>query len=801
MRDLIRGIIAAAGLLLVPYASRGEVAPPNSGVESQTVPTDSAAFSSSQSVGLVLSGGGAKGIAHIGVIKALEDNNIPIDFVAGTSMGAIVGGLYACGYTPEEMMELLLSDGFAAWSTGQIDPNLTYYFLQQPRTPAFAHLNVNLSRRDTTASASQGLMPSSLISPLPMNFAFMDLFAAYTAQCGGNFNNLFVPFRCVASDVTHKHKVVCRSGMLSDAIRASMTFPAVFAPIKINGVELYDGGIYDNFPVDVMRQDFSPTIMIGVDVHSEDAPVSNGIVAQLENMIIQNNNYDLPAHEGIRIHVDVSQFSLLDFAKAREIYAVGYKRAMEMMDSVRTRVTARIPAETRRLKRHVFKSASPYVRFDSVHVHGGTPAQNEYLTQLFMRSKQHADTFGIEKARLAYYRALTPGKLRNLFPQAHYNPSTGLFNLDLTADVKNNFALGAGGYLTSSVNSMIFVSASYSSMSFSSLTSRLMGWIGQSYMAAQADIQMNLTNNIPSALEFKAVVSRQKYYESDRLFFEDNSPAFISNYDMFARLSYAWAVGRRAKASIGIGGGQNRQKFYSGELLMAEIPTEEATKMNLGQAIGHFEYNSLDNQSYPAEGTRIDVCAMQTFGRYHHRYNYRHRESEMEELPRYTHSQHWFQAEVAAASYFPLTKTFSLGASCNVLVSNRRLLNTYLASVVNAPSFSPFSSLDNVFNKAFHANSFAAIGVTPIWRPLQRAQVRLAAHAFMPFRRIEATATGEAAHGRWFSDPEFLAELDLVYNLPFASVCGYVNYLSSPSGNWNVGLSFGLYFTASKFLR
>ena len=106
-----------------------------------------------------------------------------------------------------------------------------------------------------------------------------------------------------------------------------------------------------------------------------------------------------------------------------------------------------------------------------------------------------------------------------------------------------------------------------------------------------------------------------------------------------------------------------------------------------------------------------------------------------------------------------------------------------------------------MFNKAFHANSFAAIGVTPIWRPLQRAQVRLAAHAFMPFRRIEATATGEAAHGRWFSDPEFLAELDLVYNLPFASVCGYVNYLSSPSGNWNVGLSFGLYFTASKFLR
>ena len=90
----------------------------------------------------------------------------------------------------------------------------------------------------------------------------MDLFAAYTAQCGGDFDRLFVPFRCVTSDVTHKHKVVCRSGMLSDAIRASMSFPAVFAPIKIGGVEMYDGGIYDNFPVDVMREDFAPSIMI-----------------------------------------------------------------------------------------------------------------------------------------------------------------------------------------------------------------------------------------------------------------------------------------------------------------------------------------------------------------------------------------------------------------------------------------------------------------------------------------------------------------------------------------------------------
>lgn len=83
--------------------------------------------SHAQSVGLVLSGGGAKGIAHIGAIQALEENDIPIDYITGTSMGAIVGGLYSAGYTPQEMMDLIMSKGFADWSTGVINQNLTYY--------------------------------------------------------------------------------------------------------------------------------------------------------------------------------------------------------------------------------------------------------------------------------------------------------------------------------------------------------------------------------------------------------------------------------------------------------------------------------------------------------------------------------------------------------------------------------------------------------------------------------------------------------------------------------------------------
>lgn len=749
-----------------------------------------------QSVGLVLSGGGAKGIAEIGAIQALEDNDIPIDYIAGTSMGAIVGGLYACGYTPAEMMEMIASKGFSYWSTGTIDPSLTYYFLRQPQTPAFARLNVNLSRTDS-ADTTPGILPASLISPLPMNFAFMDLFAAYTAQCSSDFNNLFVPFRCVTSDITAKKKIVCRSGQLSDAIRASMSFPCVFAPIKMNGVYVYDGGLYDNFPVDVMREDFAPDIMIGVDVHASDkGPQPHNIITTIENMAQVKQDYSLPADEGVHVRINVSEFSLLDWGKAKELYDIGYRRTMEMMDTIKSRVTSREPAETRRLRRAVFKSASPYVRFDSVHVTGGTRAQNEYLSHLFKPEK--TDTFGITQARMAYYRALTPGQLRNLMPQADYNSRNGLFTLSLDADVKNNFSVGAGGYLSSSSNSFIFLSADYSSMSFRSTDARLMGWIGQNYMAAEFDGRLYMTSTHPSAFHLEAVFSRHKFYESDKLFYQDNSPAFITTYNAFGRLYYGWALGSKGKIQIGVGGGQERHNFYTSDRGDFSSSDKVRTNTNIAQALLRLEYNTLDNQSYPSAGYCVKTTVIGVIGKYH----YRELTGQNSGMT-YDDDARWIQGELKADYYMPLANRFTLGLGADVMLSTRGLLNTYYASLVNAPAYAPTPATLNIFNKRFRANSFVAAGVTPIWMPVKNAQVRLTANVFLPVRRIEQRAPDNLAPrwGGWFRNPEFVGELDLVYNLPFASVCGYVNYLTYPARNWNVGLSFGLYFTAGKLLR
>lgn len=166
---------------------------------------------SAQKVGLVLSGGGAKGMTHIGIIRALEENDIPIDYITGTSMGAIIGSLYAMGYSPDEMEALLRSPDFKSWYSGTVEPKYAYYFKKSRATPEF--FNIRFSFKDSIRTKPQ-ILPTSMVNPIQMNLVFLQLFAQATASCNGNFDNLFVPFRCVASDVYNKRPLILKKEIL-----------------------------------------------------------------------------------------------------------------------------------------------------------------------------------------------------------------------------------------------------------------------------------------------------------------------------------------------------------------------------------------------------------------------------------------------------------------------------------------------------------------------------------------------------------------------------------------------------------
>lgn len=760
--------------------------------DSSLTPDDSVAIipdNKHQSVGLVLSGGGSKGIAHIGLIQALEENDIPIDYVTGTSMGAIVGGLYACGYSPKEMLDLIMSPGFGYWSTGTFDPKLNYYLYQEPLTPGI--LNIPIARNDSAAKASA--VPASMISPLPMTFAFMDLFSAYTAQCDEDFNRLFVPFRCVASDVAARHKVVLSSGSLGDAIRASMSFPAVFQPTRIGNMLLYDGGIYDNYPIGVMRDVFAPSIMIGSNVGSSDKGPQTSIMDQMTNMIMQPQSYYMPPKEGINIRFHLDRFGLLEFPKAPEIYAVGYSKGLEFIDSIKARIHTRMPGDVRRLQRRAFKAATPEIIFDSVEITGASPAQNEYLTYLF-KPRKDIDTFGIEHARLAYYRAISSGMIKDFTPHAVWNDSTRRFTLKLKASVKDNFNLGLGGYVTSSTNSYLFMKASYSTLSFRSLGAALSAWIGQSYMAGEVAGRLFLRTRMPSYLSVQIHASKEKFYENDYMFYEDKLPTFITESQFYGKGRWSLSAGRNGRLDIGAGAGQILHSFYRDNERINYILGRDKVRYNLAQVFAQYENYTLDNLNYPTAGHLYRFTFMGVKGRY------KYRETEEPSPIIFRGHPKWIQGEIRTRNYWPLSRHFVMGLESDVMLSTRKLAPDYNMTLVSSPSYNPTPASNNLFNPAFRAYSFIAAGAVPVYKYNDNLSARLNLNCFMPLRPVH-NQNSKPMYGKWFSKLNFFGEFDVVYKLPMVSIAGYCNYATYPSRNWNVGISIGLYLLGPDFLR
>ena len=207
-------------------------------------------------IGLVLGGGGARGAAHIGVLQELERQRIPIDAIAGTSMGAIVGGLYASGMTPDELQHLVTS---LDWADALTDmPARKYLSFRRKQDDAQYPIDLEVGLRDGSL-----LLPKGVIQGQKLDLILREL--TIDASHIADFDDLPIPFRAIASDIERGEAYVMGQGDLARAIRASMSVPGVFAPVRLDDRLLVDGGIVGNLPIDVIRA-MDVDIVIAVDV-------------------------------------------------------------------------------------------------------------------------------------------------------------------------------------------------------------------------------------------------------------------------------------------------------------------------------------------------------------------------------------------------------------------------------------------------------------------------------------------------------------------------------------------------------
>lgn len=276
-------------------------------------------------IGLVLSGGGARGAAHIGVLKTLEKLHIPIDVIVGTSMGAIVGGMYAAGSSPEELEEMVTS---IAWNEAFMDRPM-------PRDLSFRRKEDSAGQMihfDAGLREGRLAVPLGLIQGQNLNF-ILKSHLLHTAAID-DFDRLKIPFRAVAADIETGEAAVLGKGDLAMAMRASMSIPGVFAPVEIDGKLLVDGGIADNLPVDVAKK-LGADVLIAVNVGTprrsrENLTSAMMITAQVMTILIQKNTDAQIATlcgRDILLRPPLGDIGSGDFARASQAIRIGQEEA------------------------------------------------------------------------------------------------------------------------------------------------------------------------------------------------------------------------------------------------------------------------------------------------------------------------------------------------------------------------------------------------------------------------------------------------------------------------------------------
>ena len=559
-----------------------------------------------QKVGLVLSGGGAKGLTHIGIIRALEENHIPIDYIAGTSMGAIVGSLYAMGYSPDDMERLLKSDSFKRWYTGNIEEKYIYYFKKNPPTPEF--LNIRVSLKNPLHKVKTQFLPSSVVDPLQMNLAFLELFGQATAACNNDFNQLFVPFRCVASDVYNKRPMIFEKGDLGDAVRASMSFPAMFKPIEIDSTLVYDGGIYNNFPVNVMVNDFHPDVIIGSVVSSNPGkPQEGDIMGQLENMIMQKTDYSLPDSLGILMTFKYDNVNLMDFDRFDELHDIGYNRTIQLMDSIKARISRRINYRQLELKRIAYKKNMPELRFREISITGGNEQQKKYIRKEF-HSSDH-EIFSLEDLRKGYFRLMSDNMISEIIPHAVYNKVDTTFTLHLKVKIEDDLSLRVGGNVGSNGANQIYVGATYHNLNNFSKEVSLDGQLGQIYNNLQIAGRIDFPTHIPTSFRLVGSISSFDYFKQEKLFSKGNSPVFNKKKENFVKLLVSMPFLTRQKAEFGIGIGKIQDLYFQNNVIDFNNDKNDISNYTIFGGSVAMDGNTLNSRQYATAGRRERLVA------------------------------------------------------------------------------------------------------------------------------------------------------------------------------------------------
>ena len=465
------------------------------------------------------------------------------------------------------------------------------------------------------------------------------------------------------------------------------------------------------------------------------------------------------------------------------------------MDSIKNRISRRMDYRLLEKERIAFKKKMPELRFRNILIHGANDQQKKYIRKEF-----HPDndgTFSLEELRKGYFRLMSSDNMiSEILPHAVYNPYENDFTLDLKVKMKDDLSIRVGGNVGSNGANQVYVGATYHNLNNYSKEFSLDGQLGQIYNNLQISGRIDLPTRLPTSYRLVASLSTFDYLKQEKLLSKGNTPIFNKQKEEYVKLFVSMPFLSRQKAEFGIGLGHLEDQYFQTNVIDFTSDVRDASKYTIFGGSVALDGNTLNSKQFATAGRRERLAA--------HIYTGVERYYPGMEDPAYTENykyiQSWLQIAYELEKYHTLSTHFSLGTYLKAYYSSRNFSHNYRATMMQAGEFAPTAHSRITYNEAFRANQFVGIGVSPIYQFANIFQVRLCMYGFAPIFPIRQDGN-KAYYGKVFSQFEYLGELEVVARLPFGSICAYLNHYSSPSNNWNLGITLGWQIFGSRFME
>lgn len=730
-----------------------------------------------QRIGLVLSGGGAAGLAHVGLLIALEEEGIPIDYITGTSAGALVGAMYASGIPPTIIKEYVLQEEFLLMTTGELSKDQQFLLRKKEQDASMLSIPFSLNKEVFS------LLPTNFITPAYFDYEMFRIFGLTSSAVGDDFDQLFVPFRCVAADVQKKQPVVFSNHPLNAAVRASMTFPFYVNPIRVDGQLLFDGGLYNNFPADVLFEDFGPDYIIGSNVSGNaKPPKEDDLISQLNSMMVTPTDFSLPCENGIIISpkMDVSTF---DFEKAEDAIEAGYLAAKEAMDSIKLYVQRRIQPKELQEKRRAFTNQMKGLRVTEI-ISENTDGDPVPFVEKSIQKDSLSEPLNMESFTKRYFRVYASPQIKYLYPTIERKKdSTHRVKIEVTK--QKPFVFKAGGHFSSRPVNTGYVGVSYLGMKDGAITLNASSYFGKFY----GSTALGLDFDVPAIYPFRVSPyfrrNRWDYFRSFTTFFEESQPSFLVQNESYYGVNLQFPIGNQWKLSTDFRAANLRDEYYQIENF-SSADTSDRTAFDGQTVIASLERNTLNRKQWANSGNFFKTQLRFVQGRE------QSLSGSTAPIPydvRRTHQ--WLNLSVEAQSFVVSNATFHFGLHGKGVLNSQSLFANYTASILMMNEFSPLPDISTFFFEEFRAPQYIGAGMNFIFSLSSRIDIRFDPYFFQPFRQIEKRENGTFGYSDLFTRGSFMAAGSVIFHSPIGPLRFTTNYFPNQDQPFVAQLSFG----------